>query len=273
MASSSSRSSCCGDPVRPVPLDAGAEETSGRFSSAGGLICERPHLALDRQHRPAGGLLAVDVLIIGRRPHEPSMRECAIAITFFVGLAIMFGAGVWSFAGRQYGGRVLRRLADGVQPVHRQPVRLRHHHGEVRGAAADTSRPRCSSASSWRWSCAASSSRSAPRPSRTSAGSSTSSARSSSTPRQAGHPGRDGRGRLRGEPAARSGSSTVPRHPGVARRQAVRADRRQAGHHPDVHRDPRARHHGPAVRAGLDPGDLRPHLGARTSSSPPTSSP
>ncbi len=49
------------------------------------------------------GLLAVDVFIIGRRPHEPSMRECAIAITFFVGLAIIFGLGVWYFAGHQYG--------------------------------------------------------------------------------------------------------------------------------------------------------------------------
>ena len=50
------------------------------------------------------GLLAVDVFIIGRRPHEPTMRECAIAISFFVGLAIVFGLGVWYFAGAQYGG-------------------------------------------------------------------------------------------------------------------------------------------------------------------------
>ena len=38
------------------------------------------------------GLLAVDVFVIGRRPHEPSMRECAIAIAFYVGLAVLFGA-------------------------------------------------------------------------------------------------------------------------------------------------------------------------------------
>jgi tellurite resistance protein TerC len=50
------------------------------------------------------GLLTVDVFIIGRRPHEPSMRECAIAITFFVGLAIIFGLGVLVFAGGQYAG-------------------------------------------------------------------------------------------------------------------------------------------------------------------------
>ena len=50
------------------------------------------------------GLLAVDVFVIGRRPHEPTLRECAIAIAFFVGLAIVFGFGVWYFAGGRYAG-------------------------------------------------------------------------------------------------------------------------------------------------------------------------
>ena len=50
------------------------------------------------------GLLAIDVFIIGRRPHEPSMRECAIAITFYVGLAVLFGLGVFYFAGARYAG-------------------------------------------------------------------------------------------------------------------------------------------------------------------------
>ena len=50
------------------------------------------------------GLLAFDVFIIGRRPHEPSMRECARAITFYIGLAVLFGLGVWYFAGGQYAG-------------------------------------------------------------------------------------------------------------------------------------------------------------------------
>jgi tellurite resistance protein TerC len=50
------------------------------------------------------GLLAVDVFVIGRRPHEPTMRECAIAISFFIGLAIVFGLGVLWFAGPRYAG-------------------------------------------------------------------------------------------------------------------------------------------------------------------------
>lgn len=50
------------------------------------------------------GLLAVDVFVIGRRPHEPSLRECTIAISFFVALALLFGLGVWYFAGGRYAG-------------------------------------------------------------------------------------------------------------------------------------------------------------------------
>jgi tellurite resistance protein TerC len=50
------------------------------------------------------GLLAVDVFVIGRRPHEPSLRECAVAISFFIGLAIVFGLGVLIFAGGRYAG-------------------------------------------------------------------------------------------------------------------------------------------------------------------------
>ena len=50
------------------------------------------------------GLLAVDVFVIGRRPHEPTMRESALAITFYIGLALLFGLGVWMFSGGQYAG-------------------------------------------------------------------------------------------------------------------------------------------------------------------------
>ncbi|WP_433168628.1 TerC family protein [Kribbella sp. CA-247076] len=49
-------------------------------------------------------LLTFDVFVIGRRPHEPSTRESATAIAFYVGLAIIFGLGVWVFSGGQYAG-------------------------------------------------------------------------------------------------------------------------------------------------------------------------
>ena len=50
------------------------------------------------------GVLAIDVFVIGRRPHEPTLRECAIAIGFFVAMAVVFGVGVWYFAGGRYAG-------------------------------------------------------------------------------------------------------------------------------------------------------------------------
>ncbi len=49
-------------------------------------------------------ILAVDVFIIGRRPHEPSMKEAGTFIGIFVGLAILFGIGVWIFSGGRYAG-------------------------------------------------------------------------------------------------------------------------------------------------------------------------
>jgi len=49
-------------------------------------------------------LLTFDVFIIGRRPHEPTTRESALAIAFYVGLAVLFGLGVWVFSGGNYAG-------------------------------------------------------------------------------------------------------------------------------------------------------------------------
>jgi len=48
-------------------------------------------------------ILLFDVVVIGRRPHEPSRREVTVALTIYVGLAILFGVGVWVFAGGEYG--------------------------------------------------------------------------------------------------------------------------------------------------------------------------
>ncbi len=40
------------------------------------------------------GLLIVDLLIIGRKPHEPSLRESTIWVTFYVTLALLFCLGI-----------------------------------------------------------------------------------------------------------------------------------------------------------------------------------
>lgn len=45
-------------------------------------------------------ILAVDVFIIGRRPHEPSMKEAGLAIGFFVSLAVASASGSGRSPGR-----------------------------------------------------------------------------------------------------------------------------------------------------------------------------
>ena len=49
-------------------------------------------------------ILAIDVFIIGRRPHEPSMKEAGLFIGVFVALAVAFGFGVWAVSGPRYAG-------------------------------------------------------------------------------------------------------------------------------------------------------------------------
>ena len=49
-------------------------------------------------------VLAVDLLIIGRRPHEPSMKESGGWVAFYVALALLFGVGVWVSAGGEAAG-------------------------------------------------------------------------------------------------------------------------------------------------------------------------
>ena len=54
-------------------------------------------------------ILAIDVFIIGRRPHEPSMKEASLAIGIYVALAVLFGFGVWAIAGPRYAGECCGR--------------------------------------------------------------------------------------------------------------------------------------------------------------------
>lgn len=51
--------------------------------------------------------LVVDVFIIGRRPHEPSMAESARHLAFFIGAALAFAGGVFLVSGATYGAQFL----------------------------------------------------------------------------------------------------------------------------------------------------------------------
>ena len=49
------------------------------------------------------GVLLFDVIVIARHPHEPSMKECTVALSIYVGAAVLFGGWVWVFHGQDYG--------------------------------------------------------------------------------------------------------------------------------------------------------------------------
>jgi tellurite resistance protein TerC len=49
-------------------------------------------------------VLIFDVLIVGRRPHEPSMKECTLYISVYTALAVLFGLWIWVDYGGRYAG-------------------------------------------------------------------------------------------------------------------------------------------------------------------------
>jgi len=51
------------------------------------------------------GVLVVDLAIIGRRPHTPSTRESTIWVSLYVGLAMLFGLGIFLVSGAGYAGQ------------------------------------------------------------------------------------------------------------------------------------------------------------------------
>jgi tellurite resistance protein TerC len=50
-------------------------------------------------------LLLFDLVIIGRRPHEPSMREATVWVVVYIGLAVAFGGLVFAGWGGEYAGQ------------------------------------------------------------------------------------------------------------------------------------------------------------------------
>jgi tellurite resistance protein TerC len=48
-------------------------------------------------------IILFDVFVVARKPHEPSMKECATYLSIYVGLAIAFGIWTFSYHGSQYG--------------------------------------------------------------------------------------------------------------------------------------------------------------------------
>ena len=49
-------------------------------------------------------VFAIDIFVIARKPHVPSTKEVSTALTLYVGAAVLFGLGIWYFAGTRYAG-------------------------------------------------------------------------------------------------------------------------------------------------------------------------
>jgi len=49
-------------------------------------------------------LLLVDLVLVARRPHEPSLRESSLWVAFYIALALIFGLGVLVLSGPRYAG-------------------------------------------------------------------------------------------------------------------------------------------------------------------------
>jgi tellurite resistance protein TerC len=52
-----------------------------------------------------GALLLFDLVVVARRPHEPSMREASLGVVFYVAIAIAFGLGVLAVSGPEFAGQ------------------------------------------------------------------------------------------------------------------------------------------------------------------------
>ena len=50
-----------------------------------------------------GLILLVDLLLVVRRPHEPSMKEAGLWVTFYVTLALAFAGAMFAFTGPEFG--------------------------------------------------------------------------------------------------------------------------------------------------------------------------
>ena len=50
-------------------------------------------------------VFAIDIFVIARKPHVPSTKEVGTALSVYVGAAVLFGLGIWYFAGSDFAGQ------------------------------------------------------------------------------------------------------------------------------------------------------------------------
>ncbi|MCE1178629.1 MAG: TerC family protein [Micrococcales bacterium] len=52
----------------------------------------------------AAAVLLFDVVLIAKRPHVPSTKEVSVFLGIYIGAAVLFGLGVWYYAGGKFAG-------------------------------------------------------------------------------------------------------------------------------------------------------------------------
>ena len=92
-------------------------------------------------------LLAIDLVIVDRKPHEVGIGEAARWVTFYVACAVAFGIGIWMFSNGTHAGEYFAGLHHRVLVVGGQPLHLPGDHVGLQGARRSTSTRSCSSAS------------------------------------------------------------------------------------------------------------------------------
>ncbi|MDQ0756537.1 TerC family protein [Arthrobacter sp. B3I4] len=54
-----------------------------------------------------GIILLIDLLLVVKRPHEPSMKEAGLWVSFYIALALVFAGAMFLFTGPEYGGQFI----------------------------------------------------------------------------------------------------------------------------------------------------------------------
>ena len=52
-----------------------------------------------------GLIILLDLLLVVRRPHEPSMKEAGLWVAFYISLALVFAGAMFAFTGPEFGGQ------------------------------------------------------------------------------------------------------------------------------------------------------------------------
>ena len=206
-----------------------------------------------------------DVWHMRRNPHEPTMKECLRALSFYVGAAVAFGIGVWFTAGSRYGGEFFAGwlteyslsidnlfifiIIMGKFAVPREYQQSALMIGIILALVMRGIFIAVGAAAINNFSLGLLPVRRVPRPHRG----------------QPGARGRRGRAGVRRAAAGPLGAQAPPGRRGVERRQVLHPARTASACSRRCSWSSHARHDRPAVRAGLHPRDLRPDRRSRTS--------